>query len=98
MIMADKNEKPDFEKSMETLEKIVESLEGGDLSLDQALKKYEEGVGLVRVCQSRLAEAEKKIEVLTKTLDGSFEKAPFGDVKPSVKNKKKGGRSGDRAA
>ncbi len=87
--MAEKNEKVDFERSMQSLEKIVEALEGSELTLDEALKKYEEGVGLIRICQSKLSEAEKKIEVLTKALDGSFKKEPFEDEGAAVKGRKK---------
>lgn len=71
------NEKFQFEKALEDLEKIVEAMESGELTLDQALKKYEEGVGLVRACQSKLVETEKRIETLTKTLDGSLKKEAF---------------------
>lgn len=87
--MTEKNGKLDFEKSMENLEKIVEALESGDLTLDQALKKYEEGVGLVRACQSKLTETGKKIEILTKALDGSFRKEPFESDQPVSRSKKK---------
>ena len=66
-----------FEKALERLEKIVEDLEAGNVSLEEALKKYEEGVKLSVLCQKRLSEAEKKIEVLMKTLGGSFKKEPF---------------------
>ena len=71
------NEKFQFENALENLEKIVEAMESGELTLDQALKKYEEGVGLVRACQSKLTETEKRIEILTKTLDGSLKKEAF---------------------
>jgi exodeoxyribonuclease VII small subunit len=76
-------EKFQFEKALEDLEKIVEAMESGELTLDQALKKYEEGVALVRACQTKLTDAEKKIEVLTRTLDGSFKKEPFDAGEPS---------------
>ncbi len=66
-----------FEKALERLEKIVEELESGNLPLDEALKKYEEGVKLSRLCSDRLSQAEKKIEVLTKTLNGSLKREPF---------------------
>mgnify|MGYP000939954706 CR=1 FL=1 len=66
-----------FEKALERLEKIVADLEAGDISLDEALKKYEEGVELSRACQKKLAQAEKKIEILTKGLDGSLKREPF---------------------
>ena len=87
--MAEKGAKLDFEKAMENLEQIVEALEGGELTLDQALKKYEEGVGLVRSCQSKLTDTEKKIEILTRTLDGALKKEPFDLEKPAGKGKKK---------
>lgn len=66
-----------FEKALEKLEKIVEDLESGQVDLDEALKKYEEGVKLSRICQQRLSQAEKKIQVLTRALDGSLQKEPF---------------------
>ena len=86
------SEKFQFEKALEDLEKIVEAMEGGELTLDQALKKYEEGVGLVRACQSRLTETEKKIEILTRTLDGSLRREPFDSTevpRRASKGKKK---------
>lgn len=66
-----------FEKALERLEKIVEELETGNIPLDEALKKYEEGVRLSRACSERLVQAEKKIQILTKTLDGSLKREPF---------------------
>ena len=83
------NEKFQFEKALEELEKIVEAMESGELTLDQALKKYEEGVGLVRACQSKLSETEKKIEILTKTLDGALKKEVFDPEEPAPRAKKK---------
>ncbi|MEI8345647.1 MAG: exodeoxyribonuclease VII small subunit [Candidatus Omnitrophota bacterium] len=83
------NEKFHFEKALEDLEKIVEAMESGELTLDQALKKYEEGVGLVRACQSKLAETEKRIEVLTKSLDGSLKKEAFDPEAPAARSRKK---------
>ncbi len=83
------NEKFQFEKALEDLERIVEAMESGELTLDQALKKYEEGVGLVRACQSKLTETEKRIEILTKTLDGSLKKEAFDPEAAAPKSKKK---------
>ena len=83
------SEKFQFEKALEDLEKIVEAMESGELTLDQALKKYEEGVGLVRACQSKLTETEKRIEILTKTLDGSLKKEAFDPEAPAPRPKKK---------
>ena len=56
---------PDFEASLERLENIVESLESGELSLEDSLKVFEEGVALTRSCQKSLADAEQKVRQLT---------------------------------
>ncbi|MDP3919836.1 MAG: exodeoxyribonuclease VII small subunit [Candidatus Omnitrophota bacterium] len=66
-----------FEKALERLEKIVEDLESGEVKLEDALKRFEEGVKLAHACQTKLVQAEKKIEVLNRSLDGSFTKEPF---------------------
>ena len=55
-----------FEEAMERLEKITEELEQGNLSLDGALAKFEEGMKLISFCEKRLDEVEKKIQVLIK--------------------------------
>ena len=70
-----------FEEALKKLEKIVEELEGGDLSLDDALKKYQEGIELSRVCSQRLESAKKKIDLLTKGKKGEFELKPLGEEK-----------------
>lgn len=62
-----------FEDALKKLEKIVEELENGNLSLDEALKKYQEGIELARVCSQRLDNAKKKIDVLSKSKKGEFE-------------------------
>jgi len=61
-----------FESSLTELERIVEQLEEGDLSLEDSLKLFEQGIKLSRDCQKRLDEAERKIEVLLKNSDGSY--------------------------
>ena len=55
---------PDFENSLKKLEGIVTQMEKTDLSLDQALKQFEEGIHLARHCQSALTQAEQQVEVL----------------------------------
>ena len=60
-----------FEASLNELERIVNQLEDGDLSLEESLKLFEEGVKLSRECQQRLAQAERRIEVLLKDADGN---------------------------
>ena len=59
-----KDQKKSIEKSLTELERLVEELENGDLELDQALKKFEQGIKLSRDCQKTLEEAEMKIKIL----------------------------------
>ena len=54
----------EFETAIETLNKIVESLEAGNLNLEDALSQYEKAVNLVRHCQSTLDKAEQRIKIL----------------------------------
>jgi len=63
--LASKKEKsPDFEQALKELEKLVETMEKGDLPLEEALKYFERGIELTRSCQSSLKEAEQKVQVL----------------------------------
>ena len=55
-----------FEDALGKLEKIVSDLENSELSLDDSIKKYEEGIKLARICSQRLEQAKKKVEVLIK--------------------------------
>ena len=66
-----------FEDAMEKLEKIVTELEEGGLPLEKSLKKFEEGIKLSRFCSKKLKEAERKIQLLTKTAEGELETKPF---------------------
>ena len=59
-----------LEKSLSGLEALVEELESGDLPLDKAMQKFEEGVKLTRECQAALREAEQKVEILLQDADG----------------------------
>lgn len=67
--MAEK--KQTFETSLQDLERIVRRLEDGDLSLEESLKLFEDGVKLSRECQERLNQAERRIEVLLKDENGN---------------------------
>ena len=60
-----------FESSLGELEKIVRKLEDGDLSLEESLKLFEDGVRLSRECQERLSAAERRIEILLKDEKGN---------------------------
>lgn len=55
-----------FEKALVRLETIVEEMEGGKLSLEDMMKRFEEGQGLVKVCSSKLNQVERRIEILVK--------------------------------
>jgi exodeoxyribonuclease VII small subunit len=67
----------DFETALQRLEEIVRKLDSGDLPLASLLEVYEEGVTLSRFCQTKLEEAERKIEILNKKADGTLERIPF---------------------
>lgn len=62
--------KGSFEESLEKLEAIVHQLEEGNMPLEDSLGAFEEGMKLVKVCEVRLNEAQKKIEILMKDKDG----------------------------
>jgi exodeoxyribonuclease VII small subunit len=67
---------PDFELALTELEQLVERLERGDLSLDEALKTFERGVELTRHCQTSLKAAQQRVEILLKR-NGQTTAEPF---------------------
>ncbi|HEV2288756.1 MAG TPA: exodeoxyribonuclease VII small subunit [Candidatus Acidoferrales bacterium] len=69
--------KGEFEKSLMRLEEVVKRLESPELSLDEAMKLFEEGVKLSRDCQKQLEEAEGRVEILLKKTDGKMQAEPF---------------------
>ncbi len=61
-----KSEKPfKFEQALEELNQLVNQMEGGDISLEDALKHFERGIQLTRQCQQALQEAEQKVSILS---------------------------------
>jgi len=72
-MMAKKN----FEKALVDLENIVQRLDENDLSLDEALSLFEEGIKLSRFCSQKLDSVEKKVEILLKDDEGNLQKEPF---------------------
>jgi len=66
-----------FEQSMKQLERIVQELEEGELPLEKAIKKFEEGIKLTQFCSAKLDEAEKKVSVLLKNTEGQVVTKPF---------------------
>ena len=78
----DKDKKPDemsFEKAVERLEAIVEAMEGGGEGLDAMVASFEEGQKLVKFCSVKLAEIERKVEILTKGANGKPKAEPFDE-------------------
>lgn len=61
-----------FETSLAELEQIVTKLEGGDLPLEESLELFEKGIKLSRECRTRLANAERRIEILMKDANGNL--------------------------
>ena len=66
-----------FEIAMKQLEQIVQELESGNLSLEDSIKKFEEGIKLSKYCSAKLDETEKKIALLLKDQDGNIIEKPF---------------------
>ncbi len=73
-----------FEKDLERLEQVVEALEAGGLTLDESLKRFEEGVKLARRCEKALTEAERRIEILVKNAKGEITAEPFAEEEEEV--------------
>ena len=67
-----------FEDSLARLETIVADLESGDLPLEDALRLFEEGIGVVKRCSRKLDEAEQRVQVLLKEADGEITTADLG--------------------
>lgn len=75
--MADNNStSPSFETALSELENLVERMESGELTLEESLKSFEQGIALTRSCQQALNEAEQKVEILTSN-DPQADAEPF---------------------
>jgi exodeoxyribonuclease VII small subunit len=80
MAQKDPTHNKKFESALEDLEQVVEQLESGELSLEDALAAFERGVGLVKYCNEKLNEVEKKIELLVKDKEGKLQLKRFDDL------------------
>lgn len=80
--MARKKASLDFEQSLAELQALVERLENGELSLEDSLAAFEQGIALTRDCQGALAQGEQKVQVLLER-DGELTAQPF-DVEPEA--------------
>jgi len=71
--MSSEEKQKSFEECLAALEQVVEQIETGDMNLEESLSTFERGVGLVKTCNEKLSEVEKRIELLTKTPDGKLQ-------------------------
>ena len=69
-----------FEEGLQQLESIVKEMESGDLPLERALALFEKGMGLSETCRKQLADAETRVEILTRRA-GEMQPEPFGTNK-----------------
>jgi len=68
---------PSFDDGLERLEALVQQLEGGSLTLEDALQRFEEGIGLSKELQQQLADAHRRVEVLKQSLGGEYRAEPL---------------------
>lgn len=71
--MTKKSKKPNFETAMAELEELVTKIEAGNLSLEDSLKEFEQGIKLSRICQKALTDAEQRVKILTDSLTSDTE-------------------------
>lgn len=77
--MATKKKAINFEHSLAQLEQLVNAMESGEMSLEESLKSFEQGVKLTRECQQALQEAEQKVELLLQNSKGELQRTAFTD-------------------
>lgn len=82
--------KGQFETALQRLETVVEEMQSAELSLETRLKRFEEGVALVRECAKALEGAAKKVEVLVKSSGGKLETRLFDEVRQRLRETESG--------
>ena len=80
--MARQKKTPSFEQSLNELQAIVERLESGDLSLEESLATFEQGIGLTRECQNALQDTEQRVRILLEQNGTIIEKPLDGSTLP----------------
>jgi len=75
-----KDNETTFKEAVEELEKITDSLESGELELEQSLALFERGVELIKYCQDKLDSAQAKVELLVGSLEGEIESVPLEET------------------
>jgi len=76
--MATKRKKEGFEEHLEALERLVDELESGELTLEGSMKRYQEGVERLKTCYEMLRKAEQQVKILVRDSDGELQEEPFG--------------------
>ena len=71
--------KKTFESALKQLDEIVQALESEDYPIEEALKKFEEGIALSQFCSQKLDETERKINILLRDQDGAVQSKPVDD-------------------
>lgn len=74
--MASKPAQPNLEQSLAEISTLIETMEKGDLSLEQSLERFERGINLIKNCQKILREAEQKVQILMKS-NGNDQLEPY---------------------
>ncbi len=90
-----------FEAAMDRLEAIVEQMESGKMMLEELIVRYEEGMKLVKICQERLANAEQRIEIITRDHAGKpvvKEFEPKADATPAGASQEQGEIANDEVS
>ena len=72
-----KDQEPSFETAFQELEKTVQRLEGGHLTLDEAIALFEQGQALAQLCDEKLEQAELRVNQLLSEVDGGYRQVPF---------------------
>lgn len=72
-----KTENVSFEEAMEKLESAVAKLEGGNLTLDESIKEFENAVKLIGICEKKITDAKQRVRILTECADGTVTDEPF---------------------
>ena len=75
--------KKSFEAALDKLEQITKDLEGGDLSLEESLKHFDEGIKLAEYCNHKLSDAQKKVEILLKK-DNTLTSVEFDGIEEDL--------------
>lgn len=71
---------PTFKEAVEELERITDSLESGELELEESLTLFERGVELIKLCQDKLDSAQAKVELLVDSMDGRVQSVPLDET------------------